>query len=312
MPFFSVIIPTYNRLELLKQALASVWTQTFSDYEVIVVDDGSTDETWEWLATQESKIRRFRQKNAGPGSARNFAAKQATGEYLAFLDTDDLWFPWTLATYRKAFEKFPGSAFLSGIAYVGTDLSNRRCREMPMQASRFPCMFDALDGPSLPIGGTPATAVERNVFLSAGGFASGLINGEDLHLWMKLGTSEGFVRLLAPPVFQLRLHDMNITNHPTRAENGIHFLLEQESHNAYPGGDHYKEKRRIVLTATARLLSWILLNSGAIKAALKVYMRTMPWNYTYGSIKYIFGFPLFIAMHAIGIRIAYRNRRLYF
>ena len=66
MPFFSVVIPTYDRLPYLQQALQSVWTQTFKDYEVIVVDDGSTDGTWEYLQSLGQKLRVLRQENLGP------------------------------------------------------------------------------------------------------------------------------------------------------------------------------------------------------------------------------------------------------
>src|SRR5262245_53825606 len=97
-PQFSVIIPTHNRLCLLQRALGSVRNQTFRDYEVIVVDDGSSDGTWNYLGSLVPFIKALRQENRGPGPARNLGATHATGSYLAFLDSDDLWFPWTLAT----------------------------------------------------------------------------------------------------------------------------------------------------------------------------------------------------------------------
>src|SRR4051794_5139151 len=102
---FSVIIPTYNRLQLLKEALDSVWRQTFTDYEVIVVDDGSTDGTRDYLESLGDKLRFFVQPRRGPGAARNLAAQHANGEYLAFLDSDDLWFPWTLATFAEVISR---------------------------------------------------------------------------------------------------------------------------------------------------------------------------------------------------------------
>ena len=101
-PRFSVVIPTHNRLDFLKQALSSVWTQTFTDYEVVVVDDGSTDGTRDWLAAQGKRIRAIRQPNRGPGAARNFGAREAQGNYVALLDSDDLWFPWTLDVFSWA------------------------------------------------------------------------------------------------------------------------------------------------------------------------------------------------------------------
>src|SRR5271166_980113 len=120
-PKFSVVIPTYNRLDFLKQALSSIWAQTFTDYEVIVVDDGSTDRTREWLVMQGEQVLAITQTNRGPGAARNFGARHASGTYLAFLDSDDLWFPWTLEAYWDVIHDCHEPSFVAGRPYVFSD-----------------------------------------------------------------------------------------------------------------------------------------------------------------------------------------------
>ncbi len=90
MPYVSVIIPTYNRLELLRETVNSVRAQTFRDFEIIVVNDGSSDGTEEWLAEQ-TDITAVNQPNQGIASSRNNGAAVAQGEWFAFLDHDDLW-----------------------------------------------------------------------------------------------------------------------------------------------------------------------------------------------------------------------------
>src|SRR5271170_8041344 len=97
---FSAIIPTYNRRELLQRTLQSVLSQDQVEPEIIVVDDGSTDGTMEMLGTFAPRVQTLRQTNRGPGAARNLGMTHASGDYIAFLDSDDLWFPWTLKTYR--------------------------------------------------------------------------------------------------------------------------------------------------------------------------------------------------------------------
>jgi len=97
MAFVSVIIPTYNRALLIGQTLASVQAQTFSDYEVIVVDDGSTDATAQVVAGFDGNVKYIAKQNGGQASARNVGIQYATGEYVAFLDSDDLWLPDKLA-----------------------------------------------------------------------------------------------------------------------------------------------------------------------------------------------------------------------
>jgi len=98
---FSVIIATYNREEYVRQAIDSVLSQTFTDYELIVVDDGSTDHTPEVLQSYGAQIKTIRQVNQGPGTAYKMGGLHASGEYLAFLDSDDLFMPWALAAYDK-------------------------------------------------------------------------------------------------------------------------------------------------------------------------------------------------------------------
>jgi len=94
MPYVSVIIPTYNCADYLPKAISSVLTQTYSDFEVIVVDDGSTDHTKETMRRfQSDKVRYLYQENKGPGSARNYALKEAKGNIITFLDADDYFHP---------------------------------------------------------------------------------------------------------------------------------------------------------------------------------------------------------------------------
>ncbi|MBT4665362.1 MAG: glycosyltransferase [Opitutae bacterium] len=93
MPKVSVIIPTYDRIETLPRSLNSVFKQTFSDWELIVVDDGSTDGTDEMVLRDYSSVRLHRQENKGVSSARNAGVALASGEWIAFLDSDDAWFP---------------------------------------------------------------------------------------------------------------------------------------------------------------------------------------------------------------------------
>lgn len=97
MPLVSVIIPTYNRADVLGRAVRSVLCQTFKDLELIVVDDGSTDSTCEVLGAFDRKVRTVSQPNRGVSAARNAGIAKARGELLAFLDSDDEWMPEKLA-----------------------------------------------------------------------------------------------------------------------------------------------------------------------------------------------------------------------
>ena len=139
-PLFSVIIPTYDRLELLKRALQSVKEQSFSDYEIVVVDDGSKDGTSEWLA--ENRVlgyEKYGNQIRVPALQGMPACRTTFGEYCACLDSDDVWFPWTLDIYRDAIERFGRPAFLAGKPQVFSEetdlvpvkLEPPRHREIP-------------------------------------------------------------------------------------------------------------------------------------------------------------------------------------
>ncbi|MCH8124942.1 glycosyltransferase [candidate division KSB1 bacterium] len=103
MPSVSVIVPTYNREHFLQECIESVLSQTFKDFELIVVDDGSTDQTEDILKQYEGKLHYKKQEQKGPSSARNTGIQYSAGEWICFLDSDDLWLPGKLAAQMKFF-----------------------------------------------------------------------------------------------------------------------------------------------------------------------------------------------------------------
>lgn len=117
-PLLSIIIPTYNRAHLLKQALKSIQNQTFKDYEIIIVNDGSKDNTDEIVSQSELNINYIKQKNAGLNAARNVALKQARGKYIALLDDDDLWLDFKSGLQIKILEKYPHIAYIFSDFYI--------------------------------------------------------------------------------------------------------------------------------------------------------------------------------------------------
>src|SRR3972149_5580300 len=91
-PVISIVIPTYNRGKTINRAIESVLSQTFKEYEIIVIDDGSNDNTRDIIKRHIRKVRYYYQNNSGPSKARNIGIHMAKGEWIAFLDSDDLWF----------------------------------------------------------------------------------------------------------------------------------------------------------------------------------------------------------------------------
>src|SRR5437870_1752222 len=113
-PRFSVLIPTHNRERYVCEAIDSVLVQTFADYEVFVIDDGSTDRTPVALRAYGGRINILRQANQGPEIARNLGAAAAKGEYLVMLDSDDLLMPYALQTYDQILRLLDSPPILIG------------------------------------------------------------------------------------------------------------------------------------------------------------------------------------------------------
>ena len=109
MPKVSIIIPTYNYRKYVRNAINSVLEQSFRDFEIIVVDDGSTDDTKDIIQERYApEVRYYYQENKGPGAARNLGLKYTRGEYIVFLDADDLFLPQNLETKITLLDEKPG------------------------------------------------------------------------------------------------------------------------------------------------------------------------------------------------------------
>src|SRR2546428_4652348 len=119
MPAVRVVIPIYNGERYLREALESVFAQTYRDYEVICVNDGSTDGSPAVLREYGTRVTVVQQANAGQGAARNTGARHAAGRYIAFLDQDDRWYPHKLEHQVAVLEAGPDAAF--GARQLGKD-----------------------------------------------------------------------------------------------------------------------------------------------------------------------------------------------
>jgi len=191
MPKFSVILPCYNAAATLPNTIATLQAQTLTDWEAICVDDGSTDAslaTLTALAAKDSRLRIVRQENAGPSRARNYGARLATGDYLAFLDADDLWTETKLASVAATFDAAPEAGAVFGrVAFFNTeggrDTATSTVRPGPTTLPDF-------------LGENPACtlsnmSVKRRAFLAGGGFDERLSHAEDLEWSLRFLASGG-------------------------------------------------------------------------------------------------------------------------
>lgn len=197
----SVVIPTYNCLEFLPKAISSVLEQGLNDYEVIIVDDGSTDGSLEWLEKfklYSNNISVVRQNNQGVVKARNRAIGMAQGKYIAFLDADDFRYPYTLERQLKHMQLNPECV----LSFTNYDHLNEDYTQVIdcfsywkefKQVTEFnnPLMFYPLKDPlnqllSTNIVGTSTTVVKKSAILSLGGFSEKMQSASDWEMWLRL------------------------------------------------------------------------------------------------------------------------------
>ena len=194
-PFFSVIIPTFNRAEMLRRALESVALQSFRDFEVIVCDDGSTDGSQEVALSFAGRmdVSYLREENwGGPARPRNNGIKVARGEWVCFLDADDWWYPEKLATVFAATTK----ADVVHHDCAVFDANGKKFLNMRGRQLQSPVFADLMTGWNALH--TSTVCVRKALLDEVGGFSedSALIAIEDFHLWVRIArVSERFVHL---------------------------------------------------------------------------------------------------------------------
>ncbi|QBQ54484.1 glycosyltransferase family A protein [Nitrosococcus wardiae] len=196
---FSVIIPVYNGADTLPRALQSVLEQTYSPFEIIVVDDGSTDETAEVVRRFGDQIRYFRQENKGVSAARNAGAKAASGDWLAFLDADDWYYPDRLRWHALWIEEDSSLDFLTGDqeyrrpdgtlirkSMESTGVGRAALMRADKQARTLMTEAEVGDFIENHFGDTPTLSVPRRTFLELGGYPVGCTVCEDVNFLIRL------------------------------------------------------------------------------------------------------------------------------
>ena len=180
MPTVSIVVPAYNPGGLLMRALDSIVTQSFGDWECVVVDDGS-DEALAWVAYRDPRIRLLRQSNAGVAAARNRGIEATTGQLVAFCDHDDEWLPAKLERQVAAFSR-------GGLCYTSFERVDSWERRIGNGYGGARGYEDLLTGNGIC---TSTVMVRRDVL--GGAFDTGLVAGEDWDLWLRIAREHAII-----------------------------------------------------------------------------------------------------------------------
>jgi GT2 family glycosyltransferase len=298
MTRFSVIIPTFNRKAYLLECLETVFGQSYAPHEVIVIDDGSTDGTVEALSAFGGRVQVMQQANAGPGAARNRGAQAATGDYLAFLDSDDLWFPWTLGAFSALISRHNNPSLLFGrfVDFTEPDELGQIVWEQP-SGSGYP---DFLSSHSKGyFCGAGMMVIRRSAFVETLGFEEDFLNAEDHDLALQLGEASGFVSVTRPVTVGHRLHGSNEMTDTGKSLNGLRRLVRKEKAHLYPGGQDRGHARKAIISKHVRSAVLSAFKTGHVADARRLYIDTFGWNLRLGRGAYLFAAPLLAAANTV-------------
>lgn len=234
MPAISVIIPTYNRAGIIERAVKSVLAQTVQDLEIIVVDDGSTDDTASVLAGFGERLKVLRQSNQGVSAARNAGIRAASGEWVAFLDSDDQWHPSKLEKQLAALEKTGAKLCFTRCVTEGKeqirDVDGLKPASTDGALKHFEDALQAIWKVQLhPL--VPSMVANRQLVHRAGMFDTSLHAGEDTRLIYNLMFLAGFAYVDEPlvTIFQRSANSLTYDANPEAARKRYSSFLRVQA-----------------------------------------------------------------------------------
>lgn len=272
-PRVSVIIPTYNRAPLVGAAIASVLDQDYPNLELLVIDDGSTDDTAEVVRQFGPTVRYIEQANAGAARARNRGIELATGELVAFLDSDDLFLPGKLKEQVQCFQQQSALVLVycwfSILDDHGRHRLGRRCRLSGPVAQEL--LAQSMKGPLA----TPTIMVRRSALLEVGPFDESMALSEDTDLWCRLARL-GPIGLVPEVLVQVRRHSGNLSFAPGRKRyRGAALRILDK---AFAADSSIPRFRRAWLYFNAHLWSWLVAAGNVLPLGPSFWLRALWTN----------------------------------
>lgn len=267
MPLISVIIPVYNGEETIQQTIESVLNQTFTDFELIVINDGSQDKTLDVISKiQEPRIKVFSYLNAGVSASRNRGVTHAAGEYISFIDADDLWTPDKLEAQIKALQENPQAA----VAYSWTDWIDES-GQIIGKGVHFSITGDVYGRLLLNdfMGSGSNVLIRKQALAEVGCFEESLVHAEDWDLWIRLAARYHFVAVPSPQVLY-RKSTNSASMSVLKMEVGSLKVIER-AYAQVP--DSLKYLKRDTLGNRYKYLTWKALERPTMRSQGLIAMR---------------------------------------
>lgn len=188
MPYFSIVIPLYNKENFIIDTLHSVLSQTFADFEIIIVNDGSTDRSEEKaLQFKDPRIRYYSKENGGVSSARNYGIELSNSKYVTFIDADDYWYPDFLQEMHNNINKFPDIKVFSAAIEIETSKKTIPANYSIKKTGDCEIVNYFAASIKRTVLCSSSSVFHKTVFTQIGQFDPKLKSGEDTDLWIRIG-----------------------------------------------------------------------------------------------------------------------------
>lgn len=236
MPLVSVIIPTYNNGQFIKEAIDSALSQTYSETEIIVIDDGSTDNTRKIVEKYKDRVKYLYKENSGSASARNMGIRESSGKFIAFLDSDDVWEDKKLEEQVRALQNNQEAALIyCGKLWVGED-GNPIKHEFTQHEFPEGWIFEKLFEANY-ISSASCVVARKDAILLVGGFNESPVfrNAQDYELWLRI-TARYRCLSISKALVLYRRHAGNVTKrteasirgHLAALNSAVNLFLDKE------------------------------------------------------------------------------------
>ncbi len=245
-PLVSVIVPCYNGEKFIKEAIESALAQTYSDLEVIVVDDGSIDTSRTIIASfKDPRVRYHYKKNEGVSAARNLGIRLSRGAYIAFLDADDLWLPAKLSQQVREIERDSAIALVHCSSYI-VNAGGETIGEVPAKGGSDILRDLLLIGNV--VGSPSGVLVKKSVLEAVGCFDESLSTAADWDLWIRIAQKFMIARI-AEPLLKYRMHDHNMHKNISLQERETNTILGKFFSAGSLAGKYRAIRRRSISNA---------------------------------------------------------------
>jgi glycosyltransferase involved in cell wall biosynthesis len=276
MTKFSIIITSHNQARFIPDAVDSALAQVYGDKEIIVVDDASSDGSQSLLEEYGDAIRLVKvEKNVGASHARNVGIGSAQGDFLVFLDGDDLLMPWALEIYGEIVDRKRPEIILSTMLWF-------EGRVPKLSSERKPEHIDVVAYKSLIEKDRPyrasasALVIHRDVFSKVEGWTNEIFPMEDLDVLIKLLRSGRTVQILAPTTVCYRVHAANTVHQVANCAGALRLIMEKEKRGGYPDGQLHRGQRYAFLGGPAFFWVRRAYKSGLYREAVRLLALGWP------------------------------------